>query len=170
MAPFFPPSLRQTYYTPTNTQPQSITFPRHVHMPTQYRDGYIFSRGCIQTYLCVRRREGCWRWRRGWGGRTVGVAVLENSSGRGIMGKSAARIRSFTSEGEESDLPCWDYRQKFNLPSFLLQSWHRKAWRWPLKLPNSKPKRGGNWDPTGWIDPHLKEKREAMTRDPIRDG
>lgn len=162
MAPFFPPSLRQTYYIPTNTQPQSITFPQHVHMPTQGRDGYIFSHGCIQTYLCVRRREGCWRWRRGWGGRTVGVAVLENSSGRGIMGESAASIRSFTLEGEE--------RQNFNLSSFMFQSWHGKAWWWPLKLPNSKPKRGGNWDPTEWTDPHLKESREAMTWDLIRDG
>lgn len=103
MAPSFPaPGLRQTYYIPTHTQPQSITFPLHVHMPTRYRDGYISSHACMQPYLCARRHEGCWRPRSlgdgggmEWGrhpetqraksdpGRVCGVGPILHIRGRG---------------------------------------------------------------------------------------
>lgn len=107
MAPSFPaPGLRQTYYTPTHIQPQSITFPPHVHMPTRYRDGYISSHACMQPYLCARRREGCCRPRsHGDGGGMEGGVTLKHSEPRAILGESAAWVRSFTSEGEERSVP-----------------------------------------------------------------
>ena len=82
MAPSFPaPGLWQTYYIPTHTQPQSITFPLHVHMPTRYRDGYISSHACMQPYLCARRHEGCWRPRSlGDGGGIEGGASPWNTA------------------------------------------------------------------------------------------
>lgn len=97
MVPFLPPGLRQTYYTPTNTQPQSITVPGHVRRPTAGRDGYIFSHACVQTYLCVADVQAAGgRVGRGGGGGAGGLA----NGGDRNHGESAARIGPFTSEGE----------------------------------------------------------------------
>lgn len=94
MAPFLPaPGLRQTYYIPTDIQPQPITFPPHVHMPTRYRDGYIsLHAACSLIYVRAQAAVTAHMGREGDGGGRHPETQ---------RGEPAAWVRSFTPEGEE---------------------------------------------------------------------